>query len=1259
MAEQTIQERLDELKQKRDNVGDLFGAADLNTIVEGIEYAMSHGGTASVDITPLVGGGGYKITINDSEGIAHTATVMDGGDAYAVYESTVPEGQTPMSKAEWLASLKGADGQDGQNGQDGADGVGLNASSSKNGKTTTVIISTDETTPVVKTTLTINDGADAVNPFKGWYDAVTSGTAGTDLVVVDDTANLPINPSVGDYAYVKTWDIDTSQTPQTETPVTKIYECVIAGSWTNSGRVVDTSNVSTFQTAQVLNQVKIVNDFEDDSRDNVSSAAQVKALYDEIHGGFIEELGEPISPTANKAFPWRTSGYSYSLDDACDTAPLSSPTGCYRAYKAISKGESYEVVVPAGMISLSCLVVRANNYIRVFPKGLNTSWNSTLIKARVSLNEEGELSVDVINGSEYIGVSESVDVERYESVYMYVNFNNAYNPTLHYVRPIESYTAVGAIPRITELEGKMESVEKSTSDNQNNITNFNENLDVLKEKIDGYEEEVLEKNEHNYYGCWQWDKTDANNGIGKEFDTVRQNATASSDYRMPTTSGPYKVNKGEKIKLDIYLGGGINLHARGVVITKKVSVENEGVTTDSYVVVAYTKNQTERKELYIELNEDGHLLLEDTPEDYYAIGNGEEENGFVNTLVDEYDELYLYITFIKITEYPNQYVALVQYSHVKGLTENVEDLMSQSNSGSDEVIDNSIVPHGIIDTTLAARILRDGGRGYYLGEENVLTVADGGVIEGAEFTRTLDAGGNFNATKGYLDKVLATIPQGKHFMIFADIHYDYNWNDLTSSSANGNHLYYGLVQKQHEVMRYCYEALGGCKVVFLGDLIGMENSEDSIKRIYDYHVQKYYGLFGGDFINVVGAHEENIGSASNSLGKVDEDTIYEKLFSPAKKYGAVFDEKAMEAAMEVDFSDYNPADLPSGETLNKYWRGLAGMTFYKDDPNTKIRFISIVSDMVGKYSKQGSKRAICNVHFVCKAMESVPDDYTVVICFHTTSVSYSTSNNEIKGNVGNFRYSGLYRIMQAAQRFKEKSTYTITKPTDVADATTNAITGLMWNAIGAKYDNLSCDYTGKSGKVVILNGHSHRDGAYWADMLLPSSEVTPYGGFMPYYNWDSEYKAPIGENSVLLILEDRCTLGDTQNGEDFEYCQYSGVRRAPNCCYEGKHSLGTYKEVLFDVVTLTDDNKIVLTRVGAYPVAGSPNDYEPFDATKSYITGDRVIHRKADEARYTRLYEFNKAHSGDWADDDVDEVDLENEDYHYVRTYDLNNLSNQ
>lgn len=77
--------------------------------------------------------------------------------------------------------------------------------------------------------------AGRLNHFKGWYDS---------------SSNLPANPVVGDYAYVKGAE---------STDPAAIYECTTAGSWSDSGTKADTSNVQTFQTGEEVNEIPIDN----------------------------------------------------------------------------------------------------------------------------------------------------------------------------------------------------------------------------------------------------------------------------------------------------------------------------------------------------------------------------------------------------------------------------------------------------------------------------------------------------------------------------------------------------------------------------------------------------------------------------------------------------------------------------------------------------------------------------------------------------------------------------------------------------------------------------------------------------------------------------------------------------------------------------------------------------------------------------------------------------------------------------------------
>ena len=82
------------------------------------------------------------------------------------------------------------------------------------------------------------DGEGAVTPFKGWYDSLAALQAAVG------------SPAVGDYAYIK---------GATASDPAAIYECTTAGTWSDSGRTVDTSNVQTFETGQAVNGTAIDN----------------------------------------------------------------------------------------------------------------------------------------------------------------------------------------------------------------------------------------------------------------------------------------------------------------------------------------------------------------------------------------------------------------------------------------------------------------------------------------------------------------------------------------------------------------------------------------------------------------------------------------------------------------------------------------------------------------------------------------------------------------------------------------------------------------------------------------------------------------------------------------------------------------------------------------------------------------------------------------------------------------------------------------
>lgn len=223
------------------------------------------------------------------------------------------------------------------------------------GSNASVTNSGTSTAPVLDFTIPRGaDGADAVNPFKGWFNAITTGTPGTDFVVTDEDGNLVEaypTPVIGDYAYIKTWDIDTTQSPQVETPITKIYECTTAGTWSDSGRTADTSNVQTFASSQQVNDVHIVNDFSG-GEDDVASAEIVK------------ELGGYINGTETVTYENQTveSGYfnSHDLTQSGFQMPIdrSNPSGTTKSCMLqVLEGQVYKICGTGGTNDYTLLYV--------------------------------------------------------------------------------------------------------------------------------------------------------------------------------------------------------------------------------------------------------------------------------------------------------------------------------------------------------------------------------------------------------------------------------------------------------------------------------------------------------------------------------------------------------------------------------------------------------------------------------------------------------------------------------------------------------------------------------------------------------------------------------------------------------------------------------------------------------------------------------------------------------------------------------------
>lgn len=105
------------------------------------------------------------------------------------------------------------------------------------------------------------DGENAYQPFKGWFDSSSA------------LSSAYPTPQVGDFAYVK---------GATSTDPVAIYACSTAGTWADSGNTFNPANNQEFASGEALNTVHIVDGLESSLATDVLSAKQGNVLNQKV-----------------------------------------------------------------------------------------------------------------------------------------------------------------------------------------------------------------------------------------------------------------------------------------------------------------------------------------------------------------------------------------------------------------------------------------------------------------------------------------------------------------------------------------------------------------------------------------------------------------------------------------------------------------------------------------------------------------------------------------------------------------------------------------------------------------------------------------------------------------------------------------------------------------------------------------------------------------------------------------------------------------
>lgn len=262
---------------------------------------------------------------------------------------------------------------------------------------------------------------------------------------------------MGDYAYIKS--------AMAGNPAA-IYECVTAGTWSDSGRTVDTSNVQTFASGQALNAVLI----KDENGDNVSGSA----------GVLSSSAGTRMSRRMNDIenhFGINKTWEEVDVGDVIDYNIMFDTSLGYIRWNANQYEHHYMVPVTAG----DTVKVTAQDEGEIAPNG--TAYNSSEI-AFFTTNETPVSSGQVVNlcpapNNEIIdiplGTSKDIVIPS-GCAFLYIRGNNeGSTQTNSWRKPksVKILTAISTIPeRIDELQENVDNAAQLIDANKTRIENI-------------------------------------------------------------------------------------------------------------------------------------------------------------------------------------------------------------------------------------------------------------------------------------------------------------------------------------------------------------------------------------------------------------------------------------------------------------------------------------------------------------------------------------------------------------------------------------------------------------------------------------------------------------------------------------------------------------------------------------------------------------------------------------------------------------------
>ena len=425
----------------------------------------------------------------------------------------------------------------------------------------------------------------------------------------------------------------------------------------------------------------------------------------------------------------------------------------------------------------------------------------------------------------------------------------------------------------------------------------------------------------------------------------------------------------------------------------------------------------------------------------------------------------------------------------------------------------------------------------------------------------------------YLEQKILEVPEGKHFIFLTDSHIDYD---------NG----IGIRQNDTPIVKYVRDRIGIRNVIFGGDCIGSRPTKYQGAKVLSIYTKEKIDAFGRDFLFVMGNHDANV------TGATEQSDVPTMLISDTEIYKrttrhlweskmAVFPEKLINIiANDAEIEDHTNTVLTTAQ--REAFIAWAKLNYYYDDDQQKIRYIVLETGDAGQTIRDvfnpgnagdGQYSLAVVAYFFVEALQTVPRGYDVVVVGHYMITT------------GRFWSRVFWKCLAA---YKNKQSVNVDFNISSTSGRTNVppiVSKTLDNPASLASVPVSFVRSIGSGRVFCISGHVHYDRTVIRKYVSDSSDIGI--SIFPLSTNGEPQSLTYETNSILHILCDRCCgIGQGSayiNGTVSECYSYPNQGTG-----EGEiERIGNITEILFDVVTITDDNRVVLTRFGAHgPITG-------------------------------------------------------------------------